>query len=87
MFLWLLLFFSHALTYRHTQEHSSVAVLCRASNDEPPHVVIDVHADSPLQRGPAEAVVAVHQLGPHKTTAPLPIVLETQNAPEASQDR
>ncbi len=60
---------------------------CRASKSEPPHVVIDVHANSPVERSPAEALFAAQQQGPQQTTGPMPIVLETQTQSQAPQDR
>lgn len=60
---------------------------CRASKDETPHVVIDVHASSPVQRSPAEALLAAQQQGPQQTTGPMPIVLEQQSQSQASHDR
>ena len=59
---------------------------CRASKGESPHVVIDVHANSPAQQGPVEAVLAAQQQGTQQTSGPLPIVLDSQH-PTASQDR
>ncbi|DBB10108.1 TPA: hypothetical protein ACH3X3_001692 [Trebouxia sp. C0006] len=64
----------------------AAAAASRASKDEPPHVVIDVHASSPVQRSPAEALLAAQQQGPHQTTGPMPIVLEQQSQSQAPHD-
>lgn len=65
----------------------AAAAASRLSNDEAPHVVIDVHATSPVQKAPAEAeLVAQHQAA-QQTSGPLPIVLDSQptSAPAAPQ--
>ncbi|DBA73057.1 TPA: hypothetical protein ACH3X2_009998 [Trebouxia sp. C0005] len=64
----------------------AAAAASRASKDEPPHVVIDVHASSPVQRSPAEALLAAQQQGPQQTTGPMPIVLEQQSQSQVPHD-
>lgn len=58
----------------------AAAAASRLSNDESPHVVIDVHAGSPVQKGPVEAELVAQQQGPQQTTGPLPIVLDSQSS-------
>lgn len=56
----------------------AAAAASRLGKDESPHVVIEVHASSPVQRTPAEAGLGGQQQGPQQTTGPLPIVLDNQ---------
>ena len=58
----------------------AAAAASRMTKDEPPHVVIDVHASNPVQRGPTEARAAAQQQGAQQTTGPLPVVLDSQQA-------
>lgn len=56
----------------------AAAAASRMTKDEPPHVVIDVHAGSPMQKGPVDAGAVAQQQGAQQTTDPLPIVLDSQ---------
>ena len=58
----------------------AAAAASRLSNDEAPHVVIDVHAGSPVQKGPVEAELVAQQQGAQQTTGPLPVVLDSQSS-------
>lgn len=58
----------------------AAAAASRLSNDESPHVVIDVHAGSPVQKGPVEAELVAQQQGAQQATGPLPIVLDSQSS-------
>ena len=65
----------------------AAAAASRLSNDEAPHVVIDVHASSPVLRTPAEAELVAQQQGAQQTTGPLPLVLDSQPPTAASMQR
>lgn len=65
----------------------AAAAASRLSKDESPHVVIEVHASSPVQRSPAEAEVGAQQQGPQQTTGPLPTVLDHQQPSAESLQR
>lgn len=63
----------------------AAAAASRLSNDKAPHVVIDVHATSPVQKTPAEAERVARHQGAQQTT--LPIVLDSQPPSAASMQR
>lgn len=54
----------------------AAAAASRLSKDESPHVVIEMHASSPMQRSAAEGEVGAQQQSPQQTTGPLPLVLD-----------
>ena len=58
----------------------AAAAASRITKDEPPHVVIDMHASTPVQRAPLEAELAAkqHAYGAQQTSGPLPVVLGSQ---------
>ena len=65
----------------------AAAAASRITKDEPPHVVIDMHASSPAQRTVTEAELAAQQHGVQPTSGPMPAVLGSQQASEGPLHR
>ena len=65
----------------------AAAAASRLRTDKAPHVVIDVHASSPVQKTPVEAELVAQHQGTQQTTGPVPVVLDSQPPSAASLQR
>ena len=65
----------------------AAAAASRLSNQEAPHVMIDVHASSPVQKTPSDAELVLQHQGTQQPPVPLPVGLDSQLPSAATLQR